>query len=290
MRLAILGSPQSWYVSELRRAARDQHDVICVNFIELQSAIDGQEFRASSCGLELNELDCLHVRTMAAASLEQVVFRMDILWQLEARGVRVINPPRAVEASVDKYLATARMQAAGLPVPQTIVCQGVDQAMQAFAELGGNAVVKPLFGAEGRGLAHIADEDIAWRTFKLLADLRAVIYLQKFIPHAVFDKRVLVIGDQLFAMRRTNMSDWRTNAARGAVCEPCELTPELAELAGRAANAVTAELAGVDILEDADGQRYVLEVNAVPGWQALQHTLDVDISAKVLNLLLKDND
>ena len=33
---------------------------------------------------------------------------------LQARGVRVLNPPRAVEACVDKYLTTAVLEAAGL--------------------------------------------------------------------------------------------------------------------------------------------------------------------------------
>ncbi|MDA7978583.1 MAG: RimK family alpha-L-glutamate ligase [Pirellulales bacterium] len=287
MLLAILGSPTSWYVNELRRVAQDRHDVVCFTFSELGSAVSSSEFRVTADGARLEEIDCLHVRTMSAASLEQVIFRMDLLWQLEARGVRVVNPPGAVEAAVDKYLATARLQAAELPVPPTVVCQNVDHAMAAFAELGQDVVVKPLFGAEGRGMSRITDEDIAWRTFKTLAELRSVLYLQQFIPHDGFDTRVLVIGDKQYAMRRENSGNWRTNAARGADCKPCELTPDIADLAQRAAAAVGASLAGVDILEDSAGKRYVLEVNAVPGWQALARTLDVDISAEVLDHLLR---
>ncbi len=287
MLLAVLGSPTSWYVNELRRAARDEHDVVCVSFPDLQSAVSTSSFRALAADLDLSQVDCLHVRTMSAASLEQVVLRMDILWQLEARGVRVVNPPRAIEAAVDKYLATARMQSAGLPVPATSVCQTADQAMGAFADLGGDVVVKPLFGAEGRGMTRLDDEDVAWRAFKLLAELRSVIYLQQFIPHAGFDTRVLVIGERQYAMRRFNNNDWRTNAARGATCEACELTPQLAGLARRAADSVGAEIAGVDILQDMHGDAYVLEVNAVPGWQKLAQTLNLDISAEVLSCLLR---
>lgn len=287
MLLAILGSPTSWYVNELRRVARDVHEVVCVTFPDLHSAVSNTTFRAAAGDFDLAEVDCLHVRTMSAASLEQVVLRMDILWQLEARGVRVVNPPRAIESAVDKYLATARMQAAGTPVPETAVCQTVDQAMQAFDQLGQDVVVKPLFGSEGRGLARVDNPDLAWRTFKVLADLRSVIYVQKFIPHAGFDTRVLIIGEKQYAMRRKNHHDWRTNAARGATCEATELTPELAVLARQATQAIGAELAGVDILQDQDGNSYVLEVNAVPGWQRLAKTLDVDISSEVLDWLLR---
>ena len=47
--------------------------------------------------------------------------------------------------------------------------------MVAFAQLGENVVVKPLFGAEGRGLLRIDDENLAWRTFRTLARQAAVL-------------------------------------------------------------------------------------------------------------------
>ena len=77
----------------------------------------------------LDGYDGVLVRTMPPGSLEQVVFRMDLLHTLQARGVRVLNPPRAVETCVDKYLATARLAAAGLPVPPTVACQHADAAL-----------------------------------------------------------------------------------------------------------------------------------------------------------------
>src|SRR5262249_62352503 len=95
----------------------------------------------------LSHFDGILVRTMPPGSLEQVVFRMDLLHRLQARGVRVLNPPRAVETCVDKYLATARLDAAGLRVPPTGACQHADAALEAFAALGGDVVAKPLFGS-----------------------------------------------------------------------------------------------------------------------------------------------
>src|SRR5688572_29071158 len=130
MHLAILSSGDGWHVRDLRRAAVDLN-------IEA-TAIDFRRVSASvSSGSEmLADFDAVLVRTMPPGSLEQVVFRMDVLHRLQARGVRVVNPPSAVEACVDKYLATARLEAAGLPVPATIVCQKADDAQEAFAALG----------------------------------------------------------------------------------------------------------------------------------------------------------
>ena len=122
---------------------------------------DGQRF--ASGGVDLAQLDAVLVRTMPPGSLEQVVFRMDVLARLEAQGLVVINPARAIEAAVDKYLATARLQAAGLRVPRTAVCQTVEEALGWFAELGGDVVLKPLFGSEGRGITRLVDEAFALR-------------------------------------------------------------------------------------------------------------------------------
>ena len=103
------------------------------------------------------------VRTMPPGSLEQVVFRMDCLGRYEAAGGVVINPARAIEAAVDKFLTSAKLQAAGLITPRTIVCQTADDALAAFEQLGGNVVLKPVFGSEGRGITRLNDEALAVR-------------------------------------------------------------------------------------------------------------------------------
>jgi ribosomal protein S6--L-glutamate ligase len=210
---------------------------------------------------------------------------MDVLAQLASAGVVVLNSPRAVECAVDKYLTTARLVAAGLRVPRTAACQGAEEAMEAFRRLGGDVVVKPLFGGEGRGITRVADPDLAWRAFHMLQLHRAVIYLQEFIPHHGFDIRLFLVGERLLAMRRINPLDWRTNVSRGARTEAFPVDDELVVTARQAAASVGATLAGVDVLPGLDGQRYVIEVNAVPGWKALARTLDIDVAQLVLQHL-----
>jgi ribosomal protein S6--L-glutamate ligase len=143
-------------------------------------------------------------------------------------------------------------------------------------------VVKPLFGSEGRGITRLTDEALALRAFKMLAQLGAVLYVQEFIPHEGFDCRLLLIGDEVFAMQRHNALDWRTNVSRGAKTISFSPDARLRDLAHRAAAAVGAPIAGVDLLLGRDGQWYVLEVNAVPGWKALARTLGIDIARRVL--------
>ncbi len=197
----------------------------------------------------------------------------------------VVNPARALEAAVDKYLASARLQAAGLLVPRTSVCQTIDDALAAFDALGGDVVVKPLFGSEGRGILHIEDRSLAGRVFSTLAQLQSVIYLQQFIPHPGYDLRLLVIGGRVLGMSRHRGTDWRTNIALGATAQPLEPTDQMADMARTAAAAIGAPLAGVDLLPGVDGRLYAIEVNAVPGWKALAAARKVDVAALVLGYL-----
>jgi RimK family alpha-L-glutamate ligase len=283
MRFAILASPESWYFRDLARAAGAEHEVVCLPFSEMQSRLERTgPTVVTTGGVDLATFDAVLVRTMPPGSLEQVVFRMDALAQLEARGVVVLNPPKGVEVAVDKFLTSARLAAAGLTTPRTMVCQTVDDALRAFAELGGDVVLKPLFGSEGRGITRLTDEALALRAFKMLAQLGAVLYVQEFIPHAGYDCRLLVLGDELLAMKRTSATDWRTNVSRGATTEAFKPGDDLCAMARQAAAAVGAPIAGVDLLLGRDGNWYVLEVNAVPGWKALARTLEVDVARRVL--------
>ncbi len=285
MHLAVLASGNSWYLNDLRRAAADRHRIDQVAFDGLRSDLNSDVTRVHYQQSNLAEYSAVLVRTMPPGSLEQVVFRMDALAQLEATGTPVINSARAIESAVDKYLALAKLRAVGLPIPATVVCQSMDDAMDGFLALGGDVVVKPLFGGEGRGICRISDPDVAFRTFKALQQIDAVLYLQQYIDHEGCDLRLFVLGDEVWGIRRRNPSDWRTNISRGATAEPLDVTAELVDLARRAAHAVGAEIAGVDVLDGRDGRRWVLEVNAVPGWKALADTLDIDVAARVLTFI-----
>jgi ribosomal protein S6--L-glutamate ligase len=285
MHLAILANADSWYARDLIRAAAGRHTITVLGFRDLVSELTDNQLRIKAGEFDLSQADAVLVRTMPPGSLEQVVFRMDLLARLQAAGTPVFNPPKALEAAVDKYLASTLLAAAGLTTPDTLVCQTADQAMEAFAQLDGDVVLKPLFGAEGRGIARLNDEALALRAFKLLEPLGAVFYLQRFIQHEGCDLRLLVIGERVLAMRRRNPLDWRTNISRGATAEAFEPDSQLVETARRAAAAVGAPLAGVDILPGCDGRFYTIEVNAVPGWKALAQATSQDVAALVLDYL-----
>jgi tetrahydromethanopterin:alpha-L-glutamate ligase len=284
--LVALVSGFGWHVQDLRRAASALNVRFdAIPFPRVIGSVGARAARIEAGGIDLSGTDGVLVRMMPPGSLEQVVFRMDALHRLEALGLPVLNPPRAVEAAVDKYLASARLDAQGLPVPETWVGESAGPAMAAFRSLGGDVVVKPLFGSEGRGLVRVSDPELALRTFRTLERLAAVLYVQRHVRNPGYDVRAFVLGGKVLGAMRRYAADgeWRTNVAIGGRPEVFAIDDEAAGLALRAARAVGATMAGVDLLPDLDSGRWtVLEVNAVPGWKALGAATGVDVATAIL--------
>jgi len=293
MRLGILASGRGWHVEDLERAASEIGVALeRLDFTRLRASLSApadrlvseplrQEFFAE--GRRMDKLDAVLVRTMPRGSLEQVIFRMDWLGRLEASGVPVVNGPRALEAAIDKYLSSARLEAAGLPVPTTVACESLPEALKALEMFGDNAVIKPLFGSEGRGVERLQDNPAGRERLAQVTDEDGIVYLQRFVPHPGYDYRVFTIAAEPVAcLRRVAHDDWRTNVAQGGRAERVDLPAECLQLAADAAKALDVEIAGVDLLPDLDGKPWILEVNAVPGWRALADVSGVDVARHVL--------
>ncbi|HEX5830757.1 MAG TPA: RimK family alpha-L-glutamate ligase [Gemmatimonadaceae bacterium] len=284
MRVAILSARQGWHTDELRRALADRgHEGVVLPYEHALARLgtEGPASGLSSAGEAIDRADAVLARIIPNGSLEQIIYRVDALHWLEDRGIPVVNSPRAIERTVDKFYTTALLQEAGLPTPETVVCEQLDDALAAFRSMG-DVIVKPLFGSMGLGMVRVSDEDIALRVFRALDVLRGVFYLQRTIDHDGRDVRVFVIGGRVIGAIERSAPGWRTNLSRGGRARPLELPRAWAELACRAARAVCADYAGVDLLPARDGTVYVLEVNGIPGWQGLQEAMGVDVAAAIV--------
>jgi RimK family alpha-L-glutamate ligase len=285
LRFGVLGATGSWHTRRLLAALDARgHETLAIPATRLQSEVDehGDVHVLGPEGVALDELDLLLIRGLPRGSLEQVIFRVDALHVLAAHGVRCVNGPRALERTVDKSWATAALADAGVPTPPTIVCERYDGAMEAFERLGGDVVVKPLFGAMGNGIVRVEDRDLAHRVFRALELERTVYYVQRTIaPVGRRDLRVLVVAGEIAGAMERVTDSWRANIARGASPRAVTLSDSERSLALASAAALEADVAGVDLLVAPDGEIVVVEVNGIPGWQALQSICDDDLTSRV---------
>jgi RimK family alpha-L-glutamate ligase len=235
----------------------------------------------------LEDLDALIIRPIGRGSLEELVFRMDMLYKLERSGFYMVNPPEAIEHCVDKYDILAILEDAGVPVPRTVATENVAEALKAFNELGGDVVLKPIFGSRGMGATRIVDPDIADTVFKAVTFHHGVIYIQEFVPHGHSDIRAFVVNDHVVAAMLRVAEGWKTNYSRGAKPAPTTLSVEFEDLAVKAARAVGCKVAGVDILEGPEGPR-IVDVNSQPGWKGLQMVTKVNIADEIVSFMLSE--
>ena len=285
MRVVILGA-RGWHTDELCRALIARQHTADVLPYEGLVARAGGRGRLSIGTTGLFDVDAVIARIIPTGSLDQIIYRVDALHWIEERGVPVLNSPRAIERSVDKFYTTALLQEAGLQVPDTVVCEGVDEAMAATLDMG-DVIVKPIFGSMGRGMMRVSDPDIGYRVFRTLDQLQAVFYLQRAVDHGGRDVRVFVVGARTIGAieRRAPDGDWRTNVSRGGSARLVDLPAEWEQLALRAAAVVGADYAGVDLLPSRDGRVFVLEVNGIPGWRALQSAGQLDVADTIVDCL-----
>ncbi|TFF95425.1 MAG: RimK family alpha-L-glutamate ligase [Promethearchaeota archaeon] len=258
-----------------------------VNYLipsEVKVKINIESFKEQFINLEPKRI---LVRGFGADATKKIFFRLDLLSAIEEYGIRLINSREALEIASDKFLSSIFLENANIATPKTVICEDPEDALDSFEELGGDVVLKPLFGSKGIGITRLNDKAFAENVIYTLAELNEVFYLQEFIPHYNRDIRILVLGDKALAGMYRVGSDWKTNIHAGARSEPLELTEELKELAMKASHAVKTDIAGVDIIESENGY-YVLEVNSIPGFTALQKVTDINLVEEIINFFLDE--
>jgi tetrahydromethanopterin:alpha-L-glutamate ligase len=233
--------------------------------------------------------DAVHVRTLSAGSFEAITKRLGVLHALAKLGIVVWNDARAIERCVDKSMTSFLLAQAGVPTPPTWTMESAEAA-RALVEREashGPLVLKPLFGAQGKGLRLIRrPEDLP-----APEDIAGVYYLQRFQSNATqdfTDYRLFVLRGRVIATMMRRASTWITNVKQGGQPWAVVPDPKMERLAIAAAEAVGAAIAGVDILVAADGLPTVLEVNSMPAWSGLQKVSKCNIAEAIASALLDE--
>ncbi len=225
------------------------------------------------------------VRGVPGGTLEQVIFRLNILHALSEMGIVVYNNPRGIERTVDKVMTSFLLKQAGIPTPNTWICESKEKAEFIYQQecgQGRKLVSKPLFGSQGVGV-HLLDADTG-----LIHDdtFAGVYYLQSYVDCGdknSFDIRVFVINGKAVSAMIRRGTHWITNRAQGAQCEALKLDEDLSRLSEAAVKAVGIDYGGVDLIPDAKGCLQAIEVNSIPAWWGLQKVTDFNIASSLID-------
>lgn len=284
-KIAIVTDEPGWHGRQLKEAlAAHGLSSQYVSSMECLMNITDSGTQINLPGFESDPL-AVFVRGVPGGTLEQVIFRLNILHTLSEMGIVVYNNPRGIERTVDKAMTSFLLKQAGLPTPETWVCESNEKAEFIYRQQcgqGGKLVIKPLFGSQGIGV-HLLDSDTGLIHDEYFA---GVYYLQSFVDCGdkdSFDIRVFVINGKAIAAMIRRSTSWITNRAQGAQCEPLRLDGELCQLSEAAVKAVGIDYGGVDLIPDTNGRLQVIEVNSIPAWWGLQKVTDINIASSLID-------
>jgi RimK family alpha-L-glutamate ligase len=279
-RIALIVDRMDWHARALTRAFARLGARACPVALP-DCAIETRSASGLSIpGFGASLPDAVMVRTMSGGTFEAVTLRLGILHALRERGVTVWNDARAIERCVDKSMTSFLVARAGIPTPATWATESHAAAQEIARRetVSGPLVLKPLFGSQGRGLRLIrAEPDLPPPT-----EVTGAYYLQRYVAveRAGFrDFRLFVSQGRVVAAMARHAASWITNVKLGGKPVAAVGDAEMKDLAVRAAAAVGANFAGVDIVHAADGCPMVLEVNSMPAWSGLQKVTPVRIAS-----------
>ncbi|MBD3352514.1 MAG: RimK family alpha-L-glutamate ligase [Candidatus Lokiarchaeota archaeon] len=225
-------------------------------------------------------------RGIGIRKTKKIFFRVDLYRAMEILGLNVINSPKCLELATNKMLCSVMLRKSKIPTPETLVCENDKIALNAFKLLGGDVLLKPMYGSKGIGITRIQDAGFAEYIFYSLSKLDETFYLQKFYPHNHRDIRVFIVGNEVVAAMERVGDNWKTNLAKGGIAKAATLNSELEELAIKSSEAVDAKVSGIDIIDTESGYM-VIEVNAIPGLSGIQKTTKVNIADTIADFCIK---
>jgi glutathione synthase len=216
----------------------------------------------------LAELDAVFVRK--DPPFDAAYLYLTQLLDLVKSETLVINDPAAVRDANEKLYALGFSEF----MPPTLVSADEEQLIEFVSRVGGRAVIKPLDGAGGSGVAVLGSDDVNLKPLVglLTAEGRRLAMVQEFQPSVVQgDKRVLLLdGQVLGTIRRVPRSgDIRANIHVGGRVEHTDLTADEQAMVlaiGKRLSRVGLWFVGLDVI---NGKLIEINVTSPTGIQEL---------------------
>lgn len=209
---------------------------------------------------------------------------------LQSWGIPTINSFETTTLCDNKFHTNMAFIEHDVPTLRTMIAYTPESALEAIEELGYPVVLKPNTGSWGRLLAKVNGRAAAEAILEHKASLgsyhHSIFYIQEYIKKPGRDIRAFIVGDRVVAASYRNAEHWITNTARGSTSTHCPVTPEIEDLALRAARSVRGEIMGVDLVETDEGLK-VIEINVGAEFHGLRETTDTDIAGEIVDHLVK---
>ena len=286
MKIGILSrQPRSYSTRRLREAAKLRgHTVQVLDTLRFAISLEKQEPDLYYRGRKLPAFDAVIPRIGASITF----YGLAVLRQFEQMGIYVPNESVAISRSRDKLRATQLFSRYSIGIPATEFVRDSTDILPAIRRVGGvPVIIKVIEGTQGVGVILAETEKVAEAIIQTLHGAKQNVLIQKFVKESHgCDIRAFVVGDRVVAaMRRiAKPGEYRSNVHRGASVEPVSLTTDFAHTALRAVQIMGLGIAGVDMLESAEGPQ-IMEVNSSPGLEGIEKATGIDVASAIIEFV-----
>jgi len=207
--------------------------------------------------------------------------------QLRLMGIPLVNSLDAIRLTSNQFLTLQALTQAGVTVPDTLFINalgGLEEMPSYLSDYP--VVVKQIDGHQGSGVALACSRAELEHLVETRLDKTRGLLLQQYLsPTDRQDIRALVIGGKIAGAMRLfpPQGEFRANYHLGASSRDHDLTDAAVRIAVAAADAVGLDIAGVDLIIDANQRVFVIEVNYSPGFRGLEAATGLDIAGLIID-------
>ncbi len=286
-KIGVIGIPGKWSTEELANAVeiKTGHRFV-MDMRGIYYDVNREELFID--GLRLSEFDALIIKKLGEVYSPNLFNRISLLGLLEKKGTRIFSKPKNIARLLNRLDCTLELQSAGIPVPDTILTENIDEAIQAVQKFG-KVVLKPLFTSKARGMRVVEN---AVDTRQIIEDFmkkNPMCYLQKFIQIPGKDLGITFLGGKYLGTyaRVGQKGQWNTTTRSGGKYEPYEPGQDLIDLAYQAQRVFDLDFTGVDLVETEEGPK-IFEVSAFGGFRGLVEAKGINVAKKYVDYVLKE--
>lgn len=286
MNLAILSAaPNCYSTRRLRQAAEQRgHEVKVLNTLRFALELEHGEPDLHYRGRRLGRFDAILPRIGSSITY----FGTAVVRQFEQMDVYTPNTANGISNSRDKLRSLQILSRHDIGIPHTAFARDRKDVGAAIQRVGGAPVViKVLEGTQGVGVILAETDKVAEAIIETLQGARQNVLVQRFVAESRGrDIRAFVVGDRVVAaMRRVAQGqEFRSNIHRGGSAEAITVEPAYEKVAVRACQILGLRVAGVDMLESADGP-LLLEVNSSPGLEGIEGATKLDVAGTIADYI-----
>lgn len=283
MKIAILSrNPYLYSTKRLLEAGKKRgHEIVILDHLKCVLVIEKNKPHIYYRGEKVQGVNAVIPRIGASATF----YGAAVVRQFEMMKIFTAVESQALVRSRDKLRSLQLLARAGIGMPKTAFASTTKYVDNVIEQAGGApVVVKLLEGTQGIGVILAETHASAKSVIEAFLGVKVNLLVQEFVKEAKgVDIRVFVVDGQIVgAMKRQGAEgEFRSNLHRGGSATSLELSAEEKTTAIRSAKKLGLGIAGVDMLQSNRGP-LVMEVNSSPGLQGIEGATGVDIAAKII--------